>query len=278
MAPKLPQCCSPVAFNLLARHIDDLETSDALVYGAIAVAAHEMEAVNPREIDAALQRYADTVRSRVHGEQPQALLAHLHELLFEEEHFRGNTDNYYDPTNSYLPAVMKNKTGLPILLSLVYKTVAQRAGLRAWGVGLPGHFIAAVEIDGTPLLIDPFAGGRLLTAGEAHQKICEIFGPEVEWADELLEPVSNRIWLTRMLQNLLTAFGGKGRYADVAAVLEMEMLLWPDQDRLQRDLALVLARVGLIQPAAVWLHRYLDNHPDDPQKSDLTQLLQVLDA
>ena len=26
-----------------------------------------------------------------------------------------------------------------------------------------GHFLAAVEIDSTPMLIDPFAGGRMLT-------------------------------------------------------------------------------------------------------------------
>jgi len=31
--------------------------------------------------------------------------------------------------------------GLPISLSLIYKVVAERLGFRAWGVGLPGHFL-----------------------------------------------------------------------------------------------------------------------------------------
>ena len=34
----------------------------------------------------------------------------------------------------------------------------------------------------------------------------------------------------RMLQNLLHTFGNSGHFADVAAILEMEMLLWPEQN------------------------------------------------
>jgi regulator of sirC expression with transglutaminase-like and TPR domain len=68
------------------------------------------------------------------------------------------------------------------------------------------------------------------------------------------------------------------QYADVAAVLEMEMLLWPKQGHLQRDLALVLARIGMARPASMWLDSYLRNNPDDPQKTDLKQLLDVLSA
>jgi len=118
----------------------------------------------------------------------------------------------------------------------------------------------------------------MLTTDEAHDRLREVLGPDVEWSEELLQPVSNKHWLTRILQNLLNTFGSAGMYADVAAMLEMEMILWPDQDRLQRDLALVLARIGMAEPASAWLQHYLKNNPDDPQKTDLRQLLQVLSA
>jgi hypothetical protein len=39
---------------------------------------------------------------------------------------------------------------------------------------------------------------------------------------------------------------------------------------------LVLARIGLSQPASIWLDRYLKSNPDDPQKQDLEQLREVL--
>jgi regulator of sirC expression with transglutaminase-like and TPR domain len=56
----------------------------------------------------------------------------------------------------------------------------------------------------------------------------------------------------------------------------MEMLLWPEQNHLQRDLGLVLARCGFSQPASVWLDRYLQTNPDDPQEGQIRELLQVL--
>src|SRR5258707_14193180 len=107
------------------------------------------------------------------------------------------------------------------------------------------------------MLVDPFAAGRILTPDEARDRMREIFGEEAEWSEDLLKPASNRHWLTRMLQNLLNIFGSSGAYHDVAAMLEMEVLLWADQMRLQRDLALVLARVGMSEPAAIWLGSYL---------------------
>lgn len=275
--PQLPQCCAPEPFQLLARQIQAIDSSDALLNGAVAIAMHQMPNAKPAEVDQKLQGYVNAIRKRVRGEQVQALLAHMHAVLFDEEGFIGNSEDYYNPANSYLPAVLETKRGLPITLSLVYKLVAERLGIRAWGVGLPGHFLVAVkESPERTLLVDPFAQGRILTPDEAHERIQELFGPEVEWSDEMLEPASNRHWLTRILQNLLHIFGTNNQYSDVAAILEMEMLLWPGQGHLQRDLALVLARIGLARPASVWLDAYLRGHPDDPQKTDLKQLLDVL--
>jgi regulator of sirC expression with transglutaminase-like and TPR domain len=276
MAPQLPLCCSSRGFDLLRRQLPFLNSPDALLQGAVAIAMHQIDDVDPGAIDSQLQGYVDRVRSRVRGRQTQALLAHLHDVLFEEEGFRGNSEDYYSTLNSYLPAVLETKRGLPISLSLIYKTVAERLGLRAYGIGLPGHFLVGVDADGGQLLVDAFAGGRTLTSDEAHARLQDMFGPEYEWSEELLRPASNRHWLTRMLQNLLNVFGSTGHYNDVAAVLEMEMLLWPEQNHLQRDLGLVLARCGLSQPASIWLDRYLQSNPDDPQKPQLKELLQVL--
>lgn len=278
MDASTPVCCVPQAYQLLALHAKSINSPDALLGGAMAVCMHALQDVDARAIDAKLQKLADTVRSRVHGRQPQAILAHLHEVLFEEEGFAGNAEDYYNVANNFLPTVLETKRGLPITLSLIYKNVAGRLGLRAYGINLPGHFLVGVEMDGKPMLVDAFARGRLINESEAHDRLQQIFGDEVEWSEELLRPASHRLWLTRMLQNLLNTYGSKGQYLDVAAMLEMEMLLWPDEARLQRDLGLVLARCGLSQPARAWLDRYLKANPDDPQHRDLQQLLEVLAA
>jgi regulator of sirC expression with transglutaminase-like and TPR domain len=276
MKPVLPFCCTPAAFQLLLRQVRVVDSSDALLHGAIAIAMHQLPDIDPAHVDSQIQNISDAVRRRVRGSQPQAMLAHLHHYLFDELGFTGNTENYYSASNSYLPAVIKTRQGLPIAMSLLYKLIAQRLGLRVHGIGLPGHFMCGVETDTGLMLIDPFSGGRVFTEEEAQALVHERFGPEIEWSDEFLQPVSNLHWLTRMLQNLLHIFGGAGQYSDVAAMLEMEMLLWPAQTHLQRDLALVLARIGLSQPASMWLDKYLKDNPDDPQRSDLKQLLEVL--
>ncbi len=282
---RLPLCCRPAAFDLLGRQIASLASPDALLNAAVAISMHELgtgqDGVQPDAIDRALQRMANEVRQRVRGNQPQAILAHLHEYLFDEQGFVGNGDEYYAAANSYLPSVLKAKRGLPITLSLVYKIVAERVGLRVNGIGLPGHFIVSVEgcdSTGNSMLIDPFNGGQMLSPDEAHCRLQHQFGPEMEWSEELLEPVSNLHWLTRMLQNLLHVFGGADRYTDVAAMLELEMLLWPDEVHLQRDLALVLARLDRTEAASVWLGKYLQANPDDPQRDDLKKLLSVMET
>jgi regulator of sirC expression with transglutaminase-like and TPR domain len=278
MRAPMPICCVPQAFQSLAAHVNAIDAPDALLGGAVAVSMHSVRDVKPGDVDARLQKIADAVRGRVRGRQPQAVLAHLHDVLFDEMDFSGNTEDYYNVHNNFVPSVLQCRRGLPITLSLVYKDIATRLGIRAYGVNLPGHFLVGVEADGQMMLIDPFSRGRAISPEEAQERLRQIFGDEVEWSEELLQPASTRLWLTRMLQNLLNAFGAKEQYMDVAAMLEMEMLLWPEETRLQRDLALVLARCGLSEPARVWLDLYLRGNPDDPQHRDLRQLLAVLTA
>ena len=273
-----PHCCDPVAFQLMKDAREQLGTSDGLLAGAVAIARHHDEHASVDECRAMIDAMATEVRGRVRGCQPQALLAHLHEHLFVELGLIGNSLNYHDAKNSYLPTVIEGRRGLPITLSLVYKLVADRVGLLVHGIGLPGHFCAGVTTDPEqpPMVVDCFAGGRLLTIADAEQRALDTYGPQFEWSDSLLRPVTHRHWLTRMMQNLLHTFGERDQMSDVGAMLELELLLWPEQSHLQRDLALVLARVGHTEPAQRWLTHYLETNPHDPQRDDLEQLLSVL--
>jgi regulator of sirC expression with transglutaminase-like and TPR domain len=276
MNPVLPICCDTRAYRSLSDELGSLETPGGLVRAAVAIARHQMCTVDLGEVEGTIARYASTVARRVRGPQTQAILAHLHQLLFEEEKFTGNTQDYYNPMNSYLPHVLTSRIGLPITLCLVYKAVADRLGLNVWGMGMPGHFLAAVNADRRAMWIDPFAGGRVVTLEEVRHRMVSQFGKDLEWSDQFLSPVNHRYWITRLLQNLISAFGREGHYSDVAAVLEMEMVLWPEEARLQRDLALVLARIGMGESASMWLDLYLQNNPADPNRGELKQLLTSL--
>ena len=163
MIPACRSAVRPEAFKLLERQVETIKSSDALLSGAIAIAIHQMPEVNPLKVDRQLQSYVDAVRKRVRGPQTQAILAHLHDVLFEEGGLCGNTEDYYNPSNSYLPAVLATKRGLPITLSLIYKIVAERLGLRTWASDFRDIFwLPSKNAPNQILLIDAFAGGRVL--------------------------------------------------------------------------------------------------------------------
>jgi regulator of sirC expression with transglutaminase-like and TPR domain len=262
----------------MAQQRSVIKTSQALLNCAVAISLQNNEKLDPAEIDTVLDRYAQTVRARVRGPQPQALLAHLHQLLFDEAGFTGNSDDYYVAENSFISEVLETRKGLPITLSLIYKLICDKLGIVCRGVGLPGHFIVCVELDGRPMLVDPYFDGEVLSVEDAQQRMRETVGEEAEWSDDYLQPVSNLQWVTRMLQNLLHVYATNGNYFQLAAMLELEIALWPEEPRLQKDLAQVLARLGMSSAASAWLSAYLRGNPNDPDKTYLEQLLAVLSA
>lgn len=276
MSHSSPVCCNPKAYRLMKRVASRCESDTALVEGALAIAMHELPETDPAKITSGLQELGQQVVRRVKGRQIQARIAHLHELLFVELGFIGNSLNYHDPVNSYLPAILETRRGLPITLSLLYRTVGSHAGLDIHGIGLPGHFCAGVVTPEGLMLVDPFYSGRVLNRDEAMQRISDTYGPEIEWSEDLLNPVTHRHWLTRMMQNLIHTFTERDRMEDVAAMLELELLLWPDQAQLKRDLGLVLARAGHSAEAGRFLADYLHANPQDPQREELEHLLDVL--
>ena len=88
----------------------------------------------------------------------------LNKFFFEEQGFSGNLNNYYDPDNSYLHVVLRTRRGIPISLAVLWLEIAQSIGLRAQGVGFPGHFLVKVRLpyphEGQ-VVIDPFTGESL---------------------------------------------------------------------------------------------------------------------
>ena len=222
-----PLHCRPNAYAFFREQLPHLETADGLLAAATAIAAHEMDDANPTHVLQEIDALANRVASRVAGRSTSALAAHLHEVLFEEEGFAGNTSDYYNARNSYLPAVLDSKRGLPIVLVLIYKSVGDRLGLSIEGISTPGHFMGRVLLDDTWTLVDPFYGGRLLARDEAVDFLTQVLGVRPPESEDIFSPVSHRLWLWRMLKNLQLLFGKTGRHDDQAAMQELAGLLQP---------------------------------------------------
>ena len=70
----------------------------------------------------------------------------LNEFLFDDLGFIGNTDDYYDPRNSYLNEVIDRRRGIPITLSVLYMEIGRCIGLPLEGVSFPGHFLVRLPM------------------------------------------------------------------------------------------------------------------------------------
>ena len=120
---------------------------------------------------------------------------------FRDLGFHGNTEDYYDPKNSLLPDVLERRIGIPITLSIVWCELARRSGVRAQGVGFPGHFLVRVDDphgprDARPVIVDPFAGGRVLDDAGAEALLRRALGDGAAMHSALFAPSSSRAILS----------------------------------------------------------------------------------
>lgn len=220
-----PNFCRPIAFEHFVRQLDTLETTASLVQAAVAISMHELEGIDPDQVAGRLDKLAARIGGRVHSGNEQALLAHLHDVLFVEEGFAGNTDQYYSAENSYLPVVLKTKRGLPIVLALIYKAVAEGVRLQVQGINAPAHFLVRVRCGGDWMFVDPFFHGQLLSREEAFARLEQMAGREMPRDDQILFPATHQQWVSRMLANLQAQFAHDGRQDDLAAMTELQEAL-----------------------------------------------------
>ena len=61
----------------------------------------------------------------------------LNHVFYNIHGFKGNTDNYHDPKNSFINNALESKRGNPIMLAIIYMLVAQRLQIPIFGVNLP---------------------------------------------------------------------------------------------------------------------------------------------
>jgi regulator of sirC expression with transglutaminase-like and TPR domain len=221
----------------------DLETAAFWLGGIAADGTLDLLAYR-----ASLDGFAQLARAKlalehVEPDNPLAKIDALANTLFGELGFRGNSEDYYDPRNSFLHRVIARRVGIPISLSVLYLAVARRLGIPARGVGFPGHFLVRVEGPASPLFIDAFAAGNQLDSAGLQALLVRRSGAEAKLSPAMLEPISSQAILTRMLFNLSGIYGQRNDWTRSLAVLERLSLLDPENPRIARELIELRARV-----------------------------------
>jgi regulator of sirC expression with transglutaminase-like and TPR domain len=188
----------------------------------------------------------------------------INAVLFETLGFRGNTEDYYDPRNSFLNEVLDRRMGIPITLSAVYLEIGRRLNFPIAGVGLPGHFVVRYADNREEFFLDPFNGGAILTYEDCRARIQAFYGDSLEFNERLLAPVTHRQILSRMLNNLKAIYLKAQAFNKALAIVDMMLLVEPDDLEQLRDRGLLRFQLRQFEGAARDLHGYVRNRPDAP--------------
>ncbi|KAG8196749.1 hypothetical protein JTE90_014482 [Oedothorax gibbosus] len=185
------------------------------------------------------------------------ILNAINDVMFEEFKFCGNVVAYFSSENSFIDKVLEKRQGIPITMSVIYKTVAALFGVALLPVNFPGHFLLKWKeyphlagIDAYTF-VDVFDEGRPKTP----QQLQDLAPGYERFAEEWVEEVSPLKAFIRMCWNLVEV----GRQHDgegegvlcLCDALELLSILSPDDNEHKLLLARVYMHLSINMPQVI---------------------------
>ena len=204
----------------------------------------------------------------------------LNQFFFRDLRFGGNVNDYYDPDNSYLNAVLRTRRGIPISLAVLWLELAVGMDLNARGIAFPGHFMVKVNLPKGQVVIDPFSGQSL-----SREELAERLDPFRQRSSDgdyevpmglYLQSTPPREIINRMLRNLKDIHKNQHDSPRLLAVLERLIVLQPEAWPEYRDRGFVRAALGNRAGAIADLQIYLLHAEDALDIDSVAEELQRL--
>ena len=154
---------------------------------------------------------------------PLHIITLINNFLFYQQGFKGNTENFYEPENTFFNDVMERKKGIPISLSILYLLICKRLNLPTYGVNLPAHFIIKYVDEKDEFYIDPYNNGIVISKSEAVKFLSRI-GLTKEDFDSIsfLKIADDKDIIRRSLNNLVNIYTRSG---DLQKIEQLKKLM-----------------------------------------------------
>lgn len=211
--------------------------------------------------------------------RPTQIIDKINDYLFNTQKFKPNTDDYYNPLNSYLNIVIERKTGIPITFAILYLRIARAVNFLMHPVNFPGHFLVkhVLEDNSGEIIVDPFNGGRIMDDYSLKALLDQTYQRQnIPLTHALAEKATAAQVIIRMLNNL------KGSYYEAQDMdrygLANEMVLAIDQynpDAI-RDKGIIFLKKGDHQEALKVLNSYLEINPEADDADEILDIIRQI--
>ncbi len=221
------------------------------------------------EIERYLQQvneWSVAIRERLEGSRHvERIVESINRLLFEEEGFHGEDEDYYDPRSALLNETLDKHAGLPTALSILYIEISRRVGIEAAGVSLPGRFLVKFSGAFGQIVVDPFDGGRVLSTIELQKLLDAVYGGGVRLREHHLRSFSSKEILARELAHLKSAYLARHDLPRAAASIDRLLILDGNDPYELHDRATIAVQMHAYRQAIECFERYLalTPHADD---------------
>ncbi len=211
--------------------------------------------------------------------RPTQIIGQINDYLFNDQKFKPNTDDYYNPLNSYLNVVLERKTGIPITLSILYMHIANGAGFPMVPVNFPAHFLAKhiMEGDNGEIIVDAFNGGRIMD-DYALKALLERSYPHqnIAMTHAFVEKATSAQVMIRMLNNLKSSYYEAQDMERYEAANEMILAIDRYNPEAVRDRGVVLLKQGRTEEALEALNAYLEVEPEAEDADDVLDVIRQI--
>jgi regulator of sirC expression with transglutaminase-like and TPR domain len=259
------------------REINQPDDQIDLAKAALYIAQEEYPDLDIDEYLNALDVMADEVEERLPAERyPLRIIQSLNQYFYDDLGYIGNTNDYYDPRNSFLNEVIDRRTGIPITLSLLYLEVARRLNFPMVGINMPGHFLIRPSFEEAGIFVDAFNRGEILFPQDCEARLAQMYGRPVQMESSFITSVSSRQILIRMLRNLKFIYLNRSDLPKAQTAVEGILLLFPDAPIEIRDRGLIYYQLGYEPQAAQDLEIYLAMLPNAEDAPVIRRLLEQL--
>lgn len=200
----------------------------------------------------------------------------LFQVLSKHHGYGGTETGVYEEDCFELTRVIDQRSGGSEALAILYADVARQLDWMCEVLRVPGRMLLRFDSLGERCIVDPMGDAQPLSPADVRAIAKAFGGNEVEIVPGSLMPMDNMSILLRLLTARKAALLRARKLEDAADLIEVALILAPNDPGLWRESGLLYARLDRVQAAIDALEAYLRLGDENTGRYHTTILLQEL--